>query len=525
MKYLLSLVLLCACGAETSLQGSTLAQVGKSDTTSDVGQDSGNSVETQTSEKDVVSGDTLIPPAPDGTLDSVDVGVSNTDMSASPDVGVTPDAPNVPPDVSPDAGADTDDTGTVDPDTAPDLGQDKDSDQDGLLDSQEAVYGTNPYNPDTDKDGLSDGVEVASWKTNPLSVDTDKDGLPDGLEAGKVEDADKQSTTDPNNPDTDGDGVLDGFEDKNKNGKVDTGEADPANPSDLGMPPKPVVDLCEGKICDDGNVCTQDSCQKGVCSHVPVPGVCDDGDTNTKDSCQDGVCKGVWSLCSGYTVIPAGVLPANTSWKVPQTPITKFWVDKRAVLGSEYKDCIKAGACPPLAWGTSPIPYGGVCQAPVCSGSLTSGGGVSTNNWDTIEMCKDSKCLCSPIDDEPVTANLSMASAFCDWRGGRVISIAEQLWAGGWNGQSYSLACSVGQDIPNLPSKAFNKIVTCGLLNFPARGSTVSCSGTGEYGPPIATWKPFTPVSSGTPPMLVSQPDPQQGGRIQCAYDTKPSCP
>lgn len=37
-----------------------------------------------------------------------------------------------------------------------------DSDQDGLSDEEEKMYGTNPNNPDTDGDGYSDGVEVRS---------------------------------------------------------------------------------------------------------------------------------------------------------------------------------------------------------------------------------------------------------------------------------------------------------------------------------------------------------------------------
>ncbi len=37
-----------------------------------------------------------------------------------------------------------------------------DSDQDGLSDEEEKIYGTDPHNPDTDGDGYSDGAEVRS---------------------------------------------------------------------------------------------------------------------------------------------------------------------------------------------------------------------------------------------------------------------------------------------------------------------------------------------------------------------------
>ena len=43
----------------------------------------------------------------------------------------------------------------------------KDSDNDGLPDWQEALYGTDPHNPDTDGDGTSDGKEV-TLERNPL---------------------------------------------------------------------------------------------------------------------------------------------------------------------------------------------------------------------------------------------------------------------------------------------------------------------------------------------------------------------
>ena len=34
-------------------------------------------------------------------------------------------------------------------------------------------FGTDPKNPDTDGDALTDGDEVLNYKTNPLNADTD----------------------------------------------------------------------------------------------------------------------------------------------------------------------------------------------------------------------------------------------------------------------------------------------------------------------------------------------------------------
>lgn len=57
-----------------------------------------------------------------------------------------------------------------------------DSDADGLSDTREIQLGTDPYSPDTDKDGLFDRDEVEIYKTNPLNPDTDGDGYLDGAE-------------------------------------------------------------------------------------------------------------------------------------------------------------------------------------------------------------------------------------------------------------------------------------------------------------------------------------------------------
>lgn len=62
------------------------------------------------------------------------------------------------------------------------FGEPVDNDKDGLDDVREKEIGTDPFNPDSDKDDLIDGDEVIIWKTNPLNSDTDGDGYLDGLE-------------------------------------------------------------------------------------------------------------------------------------------------------------------------------------------------------------------------------------------------------------------------------------------------------------------------------------------------------
>ena len=113
------------------------------------------------------------------------------------------------------------------------------------------AYGkTSPFSPDSDGDGLPDGLEVG-WRTisgdppTDITANTDGDAYPNFIadldppfyntldNYGKVPDVDSQSlggdrakqvggtVTDPTDPDTDNDGIQDGIEDANRNGWVD----------------------------------------------------------------------------------------------------------------------------------------------------------------------------------------------------------------------------------------------------------------------------------------------------------------
>lgn len=53
-----------------------------------------------------------------------------------------------------------------------DYGDTDDADHDGLKDAEEAIWGSDPYNPDTDGDGFLDGEEILS-SHNPIQADND----------------------------------------------------------------------------------------------------------------------------------------------------------------------------------------------------------------------------------------------------------------------------------------------------------------------------------------------------------------
>lgn len=118
------------------------------------------------------------------------------------------------------------------------------ADNDELNDKQEkeygstlspsTVYGTDPWDDDTDDDTIKDGK---SDEPNGLDPDTDGDGLRDDYERDTTYPAGDSGMTKTSNidPDTDGDGLYDGWVDTNKDLDWDTGESwgDVGDPDDL----------------------------------------------------------------------------------------------------------------------------------------------------------------------------------------------------------------------------------------------------------------------------------------------------
>lgn len=96
-----------------------------------------------------------------------------------------------------------------------------DGDQDGLPDTVETNYQTNPNVADTDSDNYKDGEEVRNGydplKPGSVRLDSDSDEL--------LEHEECKWGTDPFNPDTDGDGYKDGNEVKNGYNPLISGNA------------------------------------------------------------------------------------------------------------------------------------------------------------------------------------------------------------------------------------------------------------------------------------------------------------
>ncbi|MBI2372445.1 MAG: hypothetical protein HYV07_00465 [Deltaproteobacteria bacterium] len=200
--------------------------------------------------------------------------------------------------VAPDAGiASTPDPRRVDNDQ-------RDSDCDGLTDEEEfstrwpSGAATDPGDPDTDGDGLPDGLEVGrtsspacvpavdadpATHTDPTESDTDGDGLPDG-----AEDADHDGRvasgveTDPRNPDTDGDGLCDGPADV-------VGRCTGGDPSPLPTRPMGPDADSDGLIDSlDPNPAVPDTDGDGLCDGPnPVAGACAAGEDLDGDGTLD----------------------------------------------------------------------------------------------------------------------------------------------------------------------------------------------------------------------------------------------
>ena len=143
-------------------------------------------------------------------------------------------------------------------------------------------------------------------------------------------------------------------EDAGSDGGADAGADAAMDASDVSQPDagKPACALAtQASDCDDNDVCTDDLCKAGVCSHPTNPGACDDEDVCTdKDACQDGKCVGlaidVTATCGDGNVCTVDTCDAKDKCK--HAPLDNLCDDGDAcTAGDSCKDskCV-AGAAP-----------------------------------------------------------------------------------------------------------------------------------------------------------------------------------
>ena len=268
---------------------------------------------------------------------------------------------------------------------------DLDDDDDGIDDAVELTIGTDPNNPDSDGDGLCDGVipveNVCVPGEDALSgLDDDSDGILNALET----DSDGDTVLDPNDVcpgqddllDSDGDTIVDCLDscpldaENDIDGDGVCGDVDPCpldNPDDSDF----------DTVCDSADICPGfddnfDTDGDGV------PDLCDQCPTsNPDDADEDGVCDDV-DICLGFS-------------------------DAADLDGDGVPD--GCDACPEN--NPDDTDGDGICDSvDVCTGDDNSGDTDVDSLCDDSDPCpldpandSDGDGVCGDVDNCPATAN------------------------------------------------------------------------------------------------------------------------
>jgi hypothetical protein len=174
----------------------------------------------------------------------------------------------------------------------------------------QTITRSDPFNPDTDGDGLSDGDEFFITHTDPLNPDTDGDGMPDGWEYRNGLNP-LDSSDAPLDPDHDGLTNLQEYQ-FNSNPQVADGDLDVAGaPAPDGMGDKYEVYQGLSPLLADGNVASlhRDHLTRLQEMNDPNPSLDTDGDGLSDYA--DGLLRTQGVIAS--TTIPDGI---PNAWKL-----------------------------------------------------------------------------------------------------------------------------------------------------------------------------------------------------------------
>lgn len=172
----------------------------------------------------------------------------------------------------------------------------------------------NALDPDSDDDSLPDGLELGI--ASPLAARMIGEFAIAGTDEGAgqfIGDTDVGSTTDPTDPDSDDDQLTDGEEDANRNGRVDGSESDPNDPLDPG------IACANNGDCPSPLVCVSGTCGMGAGTCDPLPSTleCCIGGCAQSAEPTEAVCVQGSSLAR--CPVNAAQCPANSCTALPPT--------------------------------------------------------------------------------------------------------------------------------------------------------------------------------------------------------------
>jgi len=164
-----------------------------------------------------------------------------------------------------------------------------------------------------------------------------------------------------------------------------------------------------GKVCDDGNPCTANGCSGGVCSFTALPDgtACQDGDACTQnDSCVAGACKpGTAKVCNDGNDCTSDACNATTGACVySNLPTTATCNDGNACTKGDH--CNGSGACVK----TSDVVcfFMGTCLKVTCDPAL----GCVTSPLANGTTCDDGD-YCT-VDDACLDGACKGSARYCD---------------------------------------------------------------------------------------------------------------